>query len=132
MRMPIPIAALFMLCALPAGGRAAPAASPEVPAPLKEAAECMAIILRVAPGVMAVEIQVMEGNGKPFPVLQYRYLDRFGGRRYTEVSLFAIEGAQEPFVFDWADVDGDPAAAKALPLWQRRCHAAGGYITSVP
>ncbi len=113
-------------------GGAAPAKPADVSPALMEAAECMVNLLRVTPGVSDVEIMVMEGNGNPFPVLQYRYLDRFGGRRYTEVSLFAIQGAQQPFVFDWADVDGDPAAQKVIPLWERRCHAAGGYITSVP
>jgi hypothetical protein len=86
----------------------------EVSPPLMEAAECMATVLRAAPGVRTVEINVSAEGGAAYPVLAYDYLDRFGGRRFTEVRLFEISGAQAPFVFDWADVEGDPVAQRVL------------------
>jgi hypothetical protein len=117
--------------ALPAGSASAASAG-EVSGALMQGAECMAALLRTAPGVMDVRISVPAGSGTAYPVIQYSYADRFGGRRFTEVSLFELTGAQDSFVFDWEDVDGDPAAQKLLTAWKSKCHVDGGYITSVP
>lgn len=92
----------------------------------------MANLLRATPGVRDVQISVTPGSGMAYPVIQYAYADRFGDRRFTELSLFEFTGAQDSFVFDWEDVDGDPVAQKLLTVWKSRCHADGGYITSHP
>ena len=97
-----------------------------------QGAECMATILRVTPGVTGVQIDVQAESGKAYPIVQYLYADRFGGRRFTEVSLFEFTGAQDAFIFDWEDIEGDLVAQKLLAAWKSKCHADGGYITSVP
>jgi hypothetical protein len=116
---------------MPAG--AAAPASGAVPAPLMSAAQCMARILRANSGVSDVQIDVAEGNGAAYPVLSYRFGDASGRRRFTEVSLFEIAGIDDaPYVFDRADIEGDPLAERLLPSWKTRCRAGYGYITSHP
>jgi len=112
-------------------GAATAAAQGEVPAPLQSAAECMARVLRGTPGVMNVEISVAPGGG--YPILAYGFADPAGRRRFTELSLFQIEGIDDaPYVFDRADIQGDVVAERLLPVWKARCRAGLGYITSVP
>ena len=68
-----------------------------------------------------------------YPVLAYSFADASGRRRFTELSLFQIEGiADAPYVFDRADIQGDLVAERLLPVWKSRCRAGLGYITSVP
>jgi hypothetical protein len=112
---------------------AASSASGEVPPSLMSAAECMARILRATPGVTDVQINVPEGNGDAYPILSYRFGDASGRRRFTELSLFEISGIDDaPYVFDRADIEGDPLAERLLPVWKARCRAGYGYITSYP
>jgi hypothetical protein len=97
------------------------------------AAECMARVLRGMPGVTNVEITVVPAQGSAYPMLAYAFADSAGRRRFTELSLFRIEGMGDaPFVFDRADVLGDVVAERLLPVWKAQCHAGLGYITSVP
>jgi hypothetical protein len=97
------------------------------------AAQCMARILRATTGVSDVEIDMGQGNGGAYPILSYRFGDASGRRRFTEVSLFEISGIDDaPYVFDHADIEGDPLAERLLPLWKARCRAGYGYITSHP
>jgi hypothetical protein len=107
-------------------------AGEEVPAPLMSAAECMARVLRAVPGVTDVQINPSTGTGGAYPVLAYRSSDAAGRRRYTELSLFEISGIDAPYVFDRADIEGDPVAERLLPVWKARCRADFGYITSYP
>ena len=117
---------LWAAAAMATGAAAPPG---DVPAPLMSAAECMARALRGMPGVTGVEIT-------PTPalrVLAYSFADASGRRRFTELSLFQIEGiADAPYVFDRADIQGDLVAERLLPVWKSRCRAGLGYITSVP
>ncbi|HEY4264167.1 MAG TPA: hypothetical protein VGM72_02535 [Micropepsaceae bacterium] len=122
-------AAIGLLAAM---GPARAAANDEVPTALMSAAECMVRTLKAMPGVTEVQIRVSAGQGGAYPVLQYRFADAFGGRRFTEVSLFEIVGAADPFVFDKADIDEDVVAERLLPVWKARCHSGFGYITSQP
>jgi hypothetical protein len=93
----------------------------------------MARILRATPGVTGVQISVPEGNGDAYPILSYRFGDASGRRRFTELSLFEIAGIDDaPYVFDRADIEGDPLAERLLPVWKARCGAGYGYITSYP
>ena len=97
------------------------------------AAECMARALRGMPGVTNVEITTVPAQGSAYPMLAYAFADPAGRRRFTELSLFHIEGMGDaPFVFDRADVLGDVVAERLLPVWKAQCHASLGYITSVP
>ena len=84
------------------------------------------------PGVTDVQINVSAGTGGAYPVLAYRFADASGRRRFTEVSLFEIEGVDPPYVFDRADIQGDLVAERLLPVWKARCRAGFGYITSLP
>jgi hypothetical protein len=133
MRICLPgLACCAVIWLLAASGSAPAAGSDEVPAALMSAAECMARALRAMPGVSDVQINISMGQGGAYPVLQYRFADAFGARRYTEVSLFEIVGAADPFVFDKADIEEDAVAERLLPVWKARCHAGFGYITSLP
>jgi hypothetical protein len=108
-------------------------AAQEVPQPLMSAAECMVRILSGTPGVTDVQINLSEGKDSAYPVLSYRFSDAAGRRRFTELSLFEISGIEDaPYVFDRADIEGDPVAERLLPVWRARCHAGYGYITSQP
>jgi hypothetical protein len=104
----------------------------EVHASLRAAAECMESALRGMPGVSNLEISVSTENGPPVPVIAYNFADSSGRRRYTELTLFEIPGAQEPFIFDIGDIRADPVAERLVPVWKARCHATYGYITSRP
>src|SRR5258706_6378181 len=104
----------------------------DVPPSLMQAAQCMAAIVRVVPGVTDVQITVSGEKGGAYPVLEFRSADAFGRRRFTELSLFEIAGANDPYVFDKADIEGDPVANRMLPEWRRRCQAGVGVITSEP
>jgi hypothetical protein len=114
-------------------GAAMAAPQGDVPASLMSAAECMARVLRTMPGVTGVEITVTPAASRPYPVLVYSFADPSGRRRFTELSLFEIEGiADAPYVFDRADIQGDLVAERLLPVWKAQCRAGLGYITSVP
>jgi hypothetical protein len=116
-------------------GSAGPASSgsdDDVPMPLMSAAECMVRTLKTVPGVSDVQINVMPAKGSAYPVLTYRFADAAGRRRFTELSLFEITGADEPYVFDRADIQDDLVAERLLPIWKTRCHTGFGYITSLP
>ena len=116
--------------ALTGAGAAAPEGN--VPPALMSAAECMARVVSGMPGVTDVEISVAPGAGRSYPVLAYSFSDASGRRRFTELSLFQIEGADTPYVFDRADVQEDLVAGRLLPVWKAQCRASLGYITSVP
>jgi hypothetical protein len=132
MRMPAPLKWLLLYAAVWTGAAAA-APQGDVPPSLMSAAECMARALRSMPGVTDVEITVAPATGRPYPVLAYRFADAAGRRRFTELSLFEIEGISDaPYVFDRADVQGDVVAERLLPVWKAQCRAGLGYITSVP
>ena len=127
------------LLALAACGLMTPSAAIEsspslrdVSASLMQAAECMAAIARAVPGVTDVQITVSGERGGAYPVLEFRSVDAFGRRRFTELSLFEISGANDAYVFDKADIEGDPVANRLLPEWKRRCQAGMGVITSEP
>ena len=114
---------------------AAAAASPsvgDVPVSLMQSAECMAAIARATPGVTDVRINASSGSGAAYPILEFRSADESGRRRFTELMLFEISGAVDNFVFDKADIEGDPVANKLVPAWRRRCQAGPGVITSEP
>jgi len=114
-------------------GVASSASNREVPPQLWEAAECMADILRAEPRVTNNQVKMSEGSGAPYPILEYSSVDELGRRRFTEVRLFEISGIGDArFVFDRADIAGDPVAFRALSAWKARCQAGVGYITSVP
>ena len=77
----------------------------DVPAPLMQAAECMASVVRMVPGVSDVQVSVSPGESAgAYPVLEFRSVDAFGRRRFTELSLFEISGANDAYVFDKADI----------------------------
>jgi len=117
--------------ALPAGIESSPSVR-DVPHSLMQAAECMAGVARAVPGVTDVQITVSTGSGGAYPVLEFRSLDAFGRRRFTELSLFEISGANDAYVFDKADIEGDPVANRLVPEWRRRCQAGPGVISSEP
>lgn len=126
----VPTAGVLLLVAQAvAGGAPDPAA---VHPPLRAAAQCMQSVLKSMPGVSNVEVSTSTDNGPPVPVLAYGFADNSGRRRYTEVTLFEIPGAQEPFIFDIGDIRADPVAERLIPVWKARCHATYGYITSRP
>ena len=104
----------------------------DVPPSLMQAAECMAAVVRAAPGVMDVQISVAGEKTGAYPVLEFRSVDPFGRRRFTEISLFEISGANDAYVFDRADIEGDPVANRMLPDWRRKCQVGPGVITSEP
>ena len=104
----------------------------DVPPSLMQAAECMAGIARAAPGVMDVQINVSGEIGGAYPILEFRSVDAFGRRRFSELMLFEISGANDAFVFDRADIEGDAIAYGLLPEWRRRCQAGPGVLTSEP
>ena len=111
----------------------AAAAAKDVPQPLMGAAECMVRILSGTTGVSDAHVDVPETSGTAYPVISYRFADASGRRRFTELSLFEISGIGDaPFVFDRADIEGDPVAERLLATWKNRCHAGYGYITSNP
>ena len=120
-----------LLLVVQAEAGAAPDAA-DVHPPLRAAAECMQGVLKSMPGVSNVEVSVSIENGPPVPVLAYSFADNSGRRRYTELTLFEIPGAQEPFIFDIGDIRSDPVAERLIPVWKARCHATYGYITSRP
>src|SRR3982074_243346 len=63
----------------------------DVPPSLMQGAQCMAAIVRAVPGVGDVQVCVAPpGSGGAYPVLEFRSVDAFGRRRFTEVSLFEI------------------------------------------
>ena len=100
---------------------------------LMQGAECMAAVVRAVPGVSDVQVSVLPGGSAgAYPVLEFRSVDAFGRRRFTEISLFEISGANDAYVFDKADIENDPVATKLLPEWKRRCQAGIGVITSEP
>ena len=94
MRMPAPLKWLLLYAAVWTGAAAA-APQGDVPPSLMSAAECMARALRSMPGVTDVEITVAPATGRPYPVLAYRFADAAGRRRFTELSLFEIEGISD-------------------------------------
>jgi hypothetical protein len=63
---------------------------------------------------------------------EFRSVDQFGRRRFTELSLFEISGANDAYVFDRSDIENDPVANRLLPEWKRKCQAGVGVITSEP
>jgi hypothetical protein len=115
---------------------AAPSPSPsarDVPPSLMQGAQCMAEVVRTVPGVSDVQVTVSPvGSGGAYPVLEFRSLDASGRRRFTELSLFEISGANDAFVFDRSDIENDPVANRLLPEWKRKCQAGVGVITSEP
>jgi hypothetical protein len=115
---------------------AAPSPSPsarDVPPSLMQGAQCMAEIVRRVPGVSDVQVTVSPaGSGGAYPVLEFRSVDASGRRRFTELSLFEISGANDAFVFDRSDIENDPVANRLLPEWKRKCQAGVGVITSEP
>jgi hypothetical protein len=115
---------------------AAPSPSPsarDVPRSLMQGAQCMADIVRMVPGVSDVQVTVSPaGSGGAYPVLEFRSVDASGRRRFTELSLFEISGANDAFVFDRSDIENDPVANRLLPEWKRKCQAGVGVITSEP
>jgi hypothetical protein len=115
-----------------AAGVAAPPVVRDVPPPLMQGAECMAAVARAVPGVTDVQISVSGERGGAYPVLEFRSIDAFGRRRFTELSLFEISGANDAYVFDKADIEGDPVANRLVPEWRRRCQAGPGVISSEP
>jgi hypothetical protein len=105
----------------------------DVPLSLMQGAECMAAVVQELPGVTDVRVNVAPaGSGSAYPVLEFRSVDEFGRRRFTELSLFEISGANDAYVFDRSDIENDPVANRVLPKWKRRCHAGVGVITSEP
>src|SRR5450432_1928617 len=133
MRIRIPGLACWVGASLSLLTGSASSASGDVPAPLMSAAQCMARILSATSGVTDVQIDVPEGKGEAYPILSYRFGDASGRRRFTELSLFEISGIDDaPYVFDRADIEGDPLAERLLPVWKARCGAGYGYITSYP
>lgn len=105
----------------------------DVPPSLMQSAECMATVVRAVPGVTDVQVTVSSpGNGGAYPVLEFRSVDEFGRRRFTELSLFEITGANDAYVFDRSDIENDPVANRLLPEWKRKCRAGVGVITSEP
>ena len=105
----------------------------DVPTSLMQGAECMAAVVRAVPGVTDVQVTVSSAqNGGAYPVLEFRSVDAFGRRRFTELSLFEITGANDAYVFDRSDIENDPVANKVLPEWKSRCRAGVGVITSEP
>jgi hypothetical protein len=123
---------LAALVALPLAA-ASPAPARTVSPQLMAAAECMARILMTMPGVADIEIDVPEGQGPAYPVLQYSSSDASGRRRFAELRLFEISGIDDaPYVFDRADIANDFVAARLLPEWKTRCRAGVGNITSPP
>jgi hypothetical protein len=105
----------------------------DIPPSLMQGAECMAAVVRAAPGVADVQVNVSSaGSGGAYPVLEFRSVDAFGRRRFTEISLFEIAGANDAYVFDRADIENDPVANRMLPDWKRKCQAGPGVITSEP
>jgi hypothetical protein len=109
-----------------------PAAEPDPPPALLEAASCMARVLDSIPEATRIGLRLSEGSGTPYPIVEYSVADEQGRRRFAEIRLFEIPGALTRFVFDRADIAGDPVALRALPLWTRRCEVSAGYITSYP
>ena len=105
----------------------------DVPPSLMQSAQCMAAVVRAVPGVTDVQVTVSPaGSGSAYPVLEFRSVDAFGRRRFTELSLFEISGANDAFVFDRSDIANDPVANKLLPEWKAKCQAGVGVITSEP
>ena len=92
----------------------------------------MAEVVRTVPGVSDVQVTVAPAENGAYPVLEFRSVDAFGRRRFTEVSLFEISGANDAFVFDRSDIENDPVASRLLPEWKRKCQAGVGVITSEP
>jgi hypothetical protein len=118
--------------ALSAAGASSPSVR-DVPPSLMQGAECMAAVVRAVPGVTDVQVTVSSGgNGGAYPVLEFRSVDAFGRRRFTELSLFEISGANDAYVFDRSDIENDPVANRVLPEWKRKCQAGVGVITSEP
>ena len=76
----------------------------DVPPSLMQGAECMAAVVRAVPGVTDVQVNASSaGSGGAYPILEFRSVDAFGRRRFTEISLFEISGANDAYVFDKAD-----------------------------
>src|SRR6266853_2929118 len=125
-------------CLVPASlaQAAAPSSSPsarDVPPALMQGARCMAEVVRTVPGVSDVQVTVSPAEtGPAYPVLEFRSVDASGRRRFTELSLFEISGANDAFVFDASDIENDPVASRLLPEWKRKCQAGVGVITSEP
>ena len=118
--------------ALPADAASSPSVR-DVPPSLMQSAQCMATVVRAVPGVTDVQVTVSPaGNGGAYPVLEFRSVDQFGRRRFTELSLFEISGANDAYVFDRSDIENDPVANRLLPEWKRKCQAGVGVITSEP
>ena len=117
--------------ALPAENPSSPGAR-DVPPLLMQSAQCMAAVVRTVPGVADVQVTVMQAGSGAYPVLEFRSVDAFGRRRFTEVSLFEISGANDAFVFDRSDIANDPVANRLLPEWKTKCQAGVGVITSEP
>lgn len=107
-------------------------AAAEMSPPLMSAAECIERVLRATPGVTMVEINVEAENGSAYPVIAYSSANSSGRRRFTELRLFEISGAQHAFIFDRSDIENDPIAGRLLPVWNAQCHAGYGFLTSPP
>ena len=105
----------------------------DIPPALMQGAQCMAEVVRTVPGVSDVQVTVSPAEtGRAYPVLEFRSVDASGRRRFTELSLFEISGANDAFVFDRSDIENDPVANRLLPEWKRKCQAGVGVITSEP
>ena len=115
---------------------AAPSSSPsarDVPPALMQSVQCMAEVVRAVPEVSDVQVTVSPAeSGRAYPVLEFRSVDASGRRRFTELSLFEISGANDAYVFDKADIEDDPVANRMLADWKRKCQAGAGVITSEP
>ena len=122
---------ILLTAALSAAAPSSPSIR-DVPTSLMQGAECMAAVARTVPGVMDVQIMIAGERTGAYPVLEFRSVDAFGRRRFTEISLFEISGALDAYVFDKADIEDDPVANRMLPDWKRRCQAGPGVITSEP
>jgi hypothetical protein len=112
---------------------ASSASARDVPPSLMQSAECMATVVRAVPGVTDVQVTVSPAaSGGAYPVLEFRSVDASGRRRFTELSLFEITGANDAYVFDRSDIENDPVANRLLPEWKRKCQAGVGVISSEP
>jgi hypothetical protein len=94
-----------------------------------QGAECMAGVLRNAPGATDIRIKTSAVRGLTYPVIEYSSLDERGRRHLTDIELFEVSGLEdEKYVFDLSNKENDPIAPNLLAEWEIKCHSGVGDV----
>jgi hypothetical protein len=109
------------------------ASAPAVPLSLMQGAECIAGVLRTAPGATDIHIKVSADRRLAYPVIEYNSIDPRGYRQATDIRLFEVSGLEgEKYLFDSPGAEGDPIASNLLAEFETKCKAGVGSFHNDP